>query len=116
MVDYKQLKTIGINMRTVQQIFKAVIKNGNYQHCFGKLEAPYMCTAMVYAEWENIITLEERLKAEKAIDKYLRHLNYYRGTRFIALDAALEENKIPAAFEDRKQIYLNWSKRPMVPA
>lgn len=103
-------------MRTVQQIFKAVVKNGKYTNNYTGRNSPYMCTALLFAYSEKIITRAEYLKAKKEIHKYLRHLNRYQGFWFDSLEDVLMENNIPSEFEDRKQIYLNWSKRPMVPA
>lgn len=103
-------------MRTVQQIFKAVIKNGIYDNVHTRYYSPYMCIALFSAERGKIITRAEHLKAKKEIHKYLRHLNHYQGSRYDCLEFALMKNNIPCEFEDREQIYLNWSKRPMVPA
>lgn len=104
--------------RNVKEIFNLVVNSGYYQpiRSFPSSTSVFMCYSLELAKDNKLITKEEIDLANKAIDKYLRKLCTYAGHIYTKHDTSLQEalyiNKLPATFEDRKAIYLDWANRP----
>ena len=93
-------------MRTIQQIFDAVIFSGVYKDGFVEGCSQYMCHALDIAEAEATITAAECKKAHRSIELYLID------PKRTPLESALMLNDKPFDFMARRDIYLNWAKRP----
>ena len=102
-------------MRKTQEIFRAVIRGGKYDH---SQRQAFMCCSLQYAADADIITQGECQRAQGAICRYMgdsvqesgRVLRLYllgRGDE----RGALEEWRAGAG----RDFYWNWDKRPRFP-
>lgn len=92
-------------MRTIQEIFDAVITAGYYGPRIHNISnTPYMCHALVWAVEDGSITEAEKTWALEQIHEYLHG--------FATLFGALIANKLPNFESDRWYIYQHWSTRP----
>ena len=100
-------------MRTIQQLFNAVIDGGFYSEDYNRYEeqfppSEWMCCAVSSANKARCITDAEAEKMRRAITRYMSSLCFNAGT----LSTALRAIDKPAWFNDRLAIYKNWAKRP----
>lgn len=98
-------------MRTVQQIFDAVIAAGHYTETYvPSVSSEFMCLAINNAEYSGTITEAEERKALRSIEQYVYVvLGAGRGSTLLG---ALLNNGELTEFKDRVAIYQNWAKRP----
>lgn len=90
-------------MRTIQEIFNAVIDNGYYEDSEVK---QFMCISLNAACKAGVITYEECYEATDLINDYI-------GEWFF-LEFALFNNGLPYDFESRLAIYRDWASRPVL--
>lgn len=92
-------------MRTLQEIFNAVIDHGIYG---GEHGGEYMCDALMLAKHEKIISEEEYLAARKAIEDRLQG-RYLLHTYIVFAKVDIDfysSRKVTAAL--RLAIYKDW--------
>ena len=96
----------------MQEIFNAVIKSGAYpRRKRDGNSSEYMCVALLIAMKGGVISLEERRKADRYIQKYIKGYT----TLEAAYRGPYNPNKKEKAFGCTKEglaIYKNWAKRP----
>jgi len=85
--------------REVQRILDRVISSSGY------VPMP-MCTAIVSAQREGVITEKERRVVSKEIKKYLKP------TGRVFLSWALEQEGLPHSRKDCRRVYQDWKNRP----
>lgn len=102
-------------MRTVQEIFDAVIDAGFYMTAKG---SDYMCHAIDAATFDNLINYEEGQAAKGAIADYLRpskcetmstHLNRMHNAFFWQCPVNVYGSR------DFTAVYRDWANRPANP-
>ena len=94
-------------MRTIQEIFDAVIDGGYYANEFTPEEVSgHMCVALTYANAADRITEAERHLALDEIQEYLQGA--------IFLSTVLSIRDLPYEHEDRLAIYRDWVNRPQL--
>lgn len=94
--------------RKVKEILKLVAESPHYTPFRGIISSSYMCYSLDFANECRLISEEEKRLASKAVEKYLNMLS----STSDSLCVALEDNRLPHTFEDRKAIYLDWKRRP----
>lgn len=102
-------------MRTVQEIFDAVIDAGLYhgRHAYSKR---YMCYALGAAYRANVITMDDVIAAEAALLEYLgfpgEALEGYLDKHGLSLE---DYGQCPegSIFWDFTKLYRDWANRPM---
>lgn len=102
-------------MRTVQEIFDAVIDAGLYhgRHADSK---KYMCYALGAAYRANVITMDDVIAAEDALLEYLGFPGEALEGHLAKHGLSLEDHgQCPAGriFWDFTKLYRDWANRPM---
>lgn len=99
-------------MRTVQEIFNAVIDSEHYSLAYGNA-SDMMCVALRFACMAGIITHKEGAVASSEIRAYLKAIEPQKA--FVgSLKGALRRTGLAdPGFKSRLRIYRNWDKRPM---
>lgn len=94
-------------MRSIQEIFNAVIESGYYTE--EKVQTFYsasMCLSLIFAKDREVITPEEKTRAQKEIDVYMQT------SPSLFLVDNLKSSNLPYDFSSRLAIYLDWGNRP----
>lgn len=103
-------------MRTLQQIFDAVIVS----KCYGQPNATgFMCIALGLASQRGIITFQEERKAKEAVNKWLRDNSWpptlqdaLKSQVYVILPTAPREHAMAIARYGALDIYHRWKARP----
>lgn len=101
-------------MRTLQEIFAAVIAAGHYLETYTpSVSSPFMCNALSSAVYNGTITGAEERKALRSIEQYIVGV---LGAAYSSqsLVCALINVRYTTTFKDRLAIYQNWGKRPRI--
>lgn len=94
-------------MRSVPEIFKAVIAAGAYDTTatgWSDETSPHMCFALRIALNNGHISRAEEVEAYQEIQKYLDGFSFLR--------SMLSANKLPNDGVDRLGVYMDWDNRP----
>lgn len=100
--------------RTVQAIFRRVVKAGWYGNPSLNYNSEFMCHALLRAVQDDVITQHECDIAKAAIDEYISSL----GDTDIMSWALYHAGHIPKGScrdwsqNEGKEFYRNWNKRP----
>lgn len=102
-------------MRTVQEIFDAVIDAGLYhgRHADSK---KYMCYALRNAYHANVITMDDVIAAEAALLEYLSFPGEALEDYLLKHDLPLEaygQRPMGRGYWEFTKLYRDWANRPM---